>query len=588
MTVTILAIAPYEELNQSIEAVSKQFDNTQVDVYTADLEEGMQIALERYSRYDAIISRGGTAELIRQNVPIPVIDISISIYDVLTAIRLASGYTDKFAIVAYESINEKAHLICDILGYNTPIITIHNQLETEAVLDTLKADGVTCVLCDVITKQVALSKSLDSILITSGFESIHHALNEATTISNYLQQSKQELTLYQEVLKSQNKVTLILDEQHTIVFQSAESDLVQSVLQYLNNKKMIAHNDHYYHHYKQHIYHIYTKIITAHQQTYYEFTIQKSQLSLSNYKTGFTYQSKHEIQEEIAKQLLFTKFITNDTLLELQKIKTHYQSLIIFGEKGTAKTNIAKQLFIKQPLNNRHLITLNAALLNEKLWKYLTSTNSPIFEEKNTLMIENIEQLNNYDFERLIALIKDSHFLRRNHLIFLYHTNIATNNQYYQELITQFRCLTLHSSSLRERQQELSSIITLLLNKMNIEFNTNILGFEPQALQQFLNYNWPGNFNQLQLALKTLMINANSHYITTHQVFQLLNKEMIAQEISQQSTINTLPTLNGQPTLEDYTRAIIQMTMEQNQNNQSKTAKQLGISRTTLWRYLKE
>ena len=39
--------------------------------------------------------------------------------------------------------------------------------------------------------------------------------------------------------------------------------------------------------------------------------------------------------------------------------------------------------------------------------------------------------------------------------------------------------------------------------------------------------------------------------------------------------------------LEDINRDIIKKALADNQGNQSVTAKQLGISRTTLWRYLK-
>ncbi|MBC9705090.1 MAG: helix-turn-helix domain-containing protein, partial [Lactobacillus sp.] len=38
----------------------------------------------------------------------------------------------------------------------------------------------------------------------------------------------------------------------------------------------------------------------------------------------------------------------------------------------------------------------------------------------------------------------------------------------------------------------------------------------------------------------------------------------------------------------DYTKEIILHVLDQNEGNQTKTANQLGISRTTLWRYLKE
>lgn len=62
---------------------------------------------------------------------------------------------------------------------------------------------------------------------------------------------------------------------------------------------------------------------------------------------------------------------------------------------------------------------------------------------------------------------------------------------------------------------------------MNIEYNKEVVGFDPNALNEFLNFDWQGNFKQLQLALKELVINSSTHYIPEHQVSQVLNKEKI-------------------------------------------------------------
>ncbi|MEH6908370.1 PrpR N-terminal domain-containing protein, partial [Neobacillus drentensis] len=90
----ILGIAPYEELRKSMENVGSNFSNIMLNTYTGDLQEGKNLALEEiHNDYDIVISRGGTAELIRKNISIPVIDVSISVYDILGAIKLANNYT---------------------------------------------------------------------------------------------------------------------------------------------------------------------------------------------------------------------------------------------------------------------------------------------------------------------------------------------------------------------------------------------------------------------------------------------------------------------------------------------------------------
>ena len=101
--VKLLGIAPYEELMSAMTQVSQQFEQLEIDLYTADLDEATklikQLSLENY---DAIISRGGTAKLLRKNASLPVIDIPISIYDILGAIKLANNYTEHFAIIGFK------------------------------------------------------------------------------------------------------------------------------------------------------------------------------------------------------------------------------------------------------------------------------------------------------------------------------------------------------------------------------------------------------------------------------------------------------------------------------------------------------
>lgn len=75
-----------------------------------------------HNNYDVILSRGGTAKLIRSAVDLPVAEISISGYDILRTIKLAQNYSGKFAIAGFSSITENAHMICDLLQYDIDIL----------------------------------------------------------------------------------------------------------------------------------------------------------------------------------------------------------------------------------------------------------------------------------------------------------------------------------------------------------------------------------------------------------------------------------------------------------------------------------
>lgn len=589
--IKILGIAPYEELNNSMSIVSKQFKEVESDIYTADLEEGQQIAAELFgNNYDAIISRGGTADLIRQVVSIPVIDVSISIYDILGTIRLARNYTENFAIVGYASITETAHLLCDILGYNIKIITLDELTDASMTLDILADENYEMILCDAITNRLALTKSINTILITSGFESVKHAYQEALTIARQLKRVIHEKLVLEESLKQQKQDFVIFDESFDVHAANVSHDLSSSTAKFLSTKKDMTDENQYYHTFRNRVYMILVKKIVVDDRIYFSCNLKISTPPIINNRFGIFYQKRPEVEEIFTTKLLFTQFIQEETKRELQRVNNFYSALIIVGETGTAKSSIAYQAFLNQEMHNNQLISIDAKLMNDKMWKFLVNpTNGPLVDEHNTLLFQNVEQLSVRDAEQLITIVKNTKLLQRNNLLFTYNTNNVSEEKIYNRLLFELNCASIYAPPLKERKHELSVITTLLLNKMNIECNKEVIGFDPNALKEFLAFEWPGNFNQLQAAIKELVINSTTHYISEHQVIQLLRKERLIQNFSDSHLGSfTLQTKVEKPTLFDYSKEIILNVLEQNNGNQTKTAEQLGISRTTLWRYLKE
>lgn len=586
----ILGIAPYEELNTSMNIVSKQFEELQAEIYTADLEEGQRIAAERCDEhYEAIISRGGTAALIRQVVTIPVIDVSISIYDILRTIRLAKTYTENFVIVGYASITEPAHLLCDVLGYKIKIITLTDTQQADKILDTLANEHHEMILCDAITHRLALTKSLTTILITSGFESIKQAYQEAVTIANYLKKVKGEKQLLAQSIIQQKQSLVLFDSAFEVHFSTIAPTLRETILRFLRSKEL-ANDNQYYHTSNHHVYSLTIKRLVLEEATYYSCSVKNATPPMLNNRLGLLYQKRAAVAEIVKNTLLFTGFIPETIKQELTRINPFYHTLIILGETGTAKTSIAYQAYLQQKLPTNTLISIDAALMNEKMWKFLTNpSNGPLVDTNNTLLFQNVEQLSLQDTERLITLIKNTKLTQRNKLIFTYNTDKAPEKTGYQRLAAELNSGNIYVPALKERKNELDVLTTLLLNKVTIECNQEVIGFEPKAKKEFLAFDWPGNLNQLQAAIKELVIKATGHYISHHQVTQLVKKERLIQQVSAtQLPAFSLPTTTKSPTLFDYSKEIILNVLDQNEGNQTKTAQQLGISRTTLWRYLKE
>ena len=137
--IRILGIAPYEGMKAIMKNLAKERDDIDLTVYVGDLEEGVEIAKQNFhGNYDVIISRGGTASLIEAAASIPVVEITLSVYDILRAIKLAENYSDSYAIVGFPSITSSAHILCDLLQYDIDIFTLYTQDEVQPFLKKLK------------------------------------------------------------------------------------------------------------------------------------------------------------------------------------------------------------------------------------------------------------------------------------------------------------------------------------------------------------------------------------------------------------------------------------------------------------------
>lgn len=587
--IKLLGIAPYEELNNSMTTVGKQFPEVSIDIFTADLEEGQKLVAELAAdRYDAIISRGGTASLINQVATVPVIDVSISVYDILGAIKLAYNYTENFAIVGYPSITETAHIICDILQYNIRIVTIDESTSPEAVLDSLQGENFELILCDAVTHKIALTKSIDTLLITSGFESIKHAYQQAIALINDLKAIRQRNELLLAGFMAQSQRCLILDQEMAPVISNIPADLTTSIRRFLSTKKDLTQEQRFYHTKNTKTYHLTTKPLLADEEAFLLCEIKDATPPLINNSFGVEYLGRNEIEEALKKKLLFSSYIQDTALEQMEKLASYYNAMMIFGENGTAKTSLAYTAFLKQKNHTGNLIVINSKLLNERMWKYLlNATNGPLVEVGNTILFKDIEQISPEDAEKLLTIISHTKLLQKNNLLFTYSTKSADKDKViFNRIVTQLDCSSIYSPAMMERKHELPGIITRLLNKINIESNKEVIGFDPNALKELLAFTWPGNLNQLEQVIKKLVLNANSYYISEYQVIEVLKQETTG-IISYDGGNDLTPYLSENKTLFDYSREIILAILEQNDGNQTKTAKQLGISRTTLWRYLK-
>ena len=86
------------ELEQEVAGEERRLEEVRAQV---DRELGLEIAKANFhGNYDVVISRGDTATMLRRDLSIPVVEIEVSMYDLLCTLKLAGSLSGAIAFVA--------------------------------------------------------------------------------------------------------------------------------------------------------------------------------------------------------------------------------------------------------------------------------------------------------------------------------------------------------------------------------------------------------------------------------------------------------------------------------------------------------
>lgn len=594
----VLGIAPYANLALLMRQAAEQRTDLELTVYTGDLEEGVQIASQyTIEDYDFIISRGGTAHLIRQNSNIPVVEIEVSLFDLLRCMQIARNSSNHYALIGFPSITRNSDFIKTLLEYNLDVFTIHSQQEAEKVLKSISLDDYDVILSDSISNSLAQSYHFHTILITSGIEIIESTLNQIVFYGSLSENILQQNKIFRALLNTHPFDIYMFSASGVLIYHSREdiystelvsvmSDLVPTVLQDGQKK----------------VYRKYSGLLASisgsrkqiDDDYFIQFYVNLRKVPLSLLKNGLQYKSKEEVLNN--PDNLYINIIPQQFLKNLLKqVSNNKSPVFILAENGMEKQAFAEALYLQSDEQNNPLTIIDCArLTNNKNWEYLMEDmNSPLSDTGTTIYIKNIDTLTEQRFRELLSGISDTKLYKRNRLLFeMAHRQNEAYPERYITIQNYFRTITIEIPPLRESLEQIPHIANLLLNAYNIENGREIAGFRPDALLLLQNFDWPYNYKQLRRVIANLGAATHSSYIEKETVQTVLNAEFklnsgISQTPAAQCNNLQNAVLNLEKPLDEITKDIINLILTEENGNQTAAAKRLGISRTTLWRMLK-
>jgi two-component system, NtrC family, response regulator AtoC len=297
--------------------------------------------------------------------------------------------------------------------------------------------------------------------------------------------------------------------------------------------------------------------------------------------------------------------------------ETPRTSVLIEGESGTGKELAANAIHTSSARADKSIIKINCSAIPENLLESelfghekgaftdAKTTKRGLFElaHGGTLFLDEIASMKMSLQPKLLRVLETSTFRRIGgttditidvRIIAATNQNLETcvrEGNFREDLLYRLKVMVIRLPALREHTEDILPIAKMFIEQNNREFNKNIRGISLEASDLMLRYPWPGNVRELKNVLERAVILCKKDEITP---------ELLHLETTDHPLITVAPTVetgrlpaavridDAAATLAEIEKQHILHVLEKNNNNKSKTAKVLNISRSTLREKLKE
>ena len=585
--INILAIAPYAGLKDYFINSAKSFSNINLDVFTGNLQGALQnIKAFQDKEYDIVISRGGTAQMLKESLGIPVVEVEVSVYDMLRVIKTAQQSGKEFAIMGFSNVTKASAVICDILKYEIPIFEINSEEEARESLADAAKSNIELIIGDVVTTDLARQAGINNLLITSGPESVEKVLRDSISLFQSILKAQHSDLPYKYIVDRAMHGVLIFDENKMLKYsnsafnemggQSLESSLQECIGRLDVEKEMRLWK-------KWGNMQLDITGIKIPEAEHYYFVFYVS----GSAKSASINPCVHVENPADEKETLSPLFVGSESVRamidKVHRTDSNRTPILIYGEAGTGVEAFARYIHITSIYKALPFIVIDCETLTEKRWQdVVDSEGSPLSDRGCTAFFSNVHLLS-LSMQRLLdTYIDDTLLLKRHHVISSSASNVhalVADGSFLHSLYLKLCGITAYMPSLNERPEDIPALASLYISQYNMEFAKQVIGFDDEALELLKNFNWELNQDQLQRAIRQLVIITDKSYISAKDVKMVLIQPEVRTSVNYP--------LDFSKSLDEIERDIINYVIIEEDMNQSRAAKRLCISRSTMWRKTK-
>lgn len=262
-------------------------------------------------------------------------------------------------------------------------------------------------------------------------------------------------------------------------------------------------------------------------------------------------------------------------LMQADMAAPHVQVAAIEGEHGTGKHMLARYLFSRSSLSTGSFQRRDAR-------EWLVTDANPA-TMTGFLYLDRVDLLAPPGQGLLLGFLKAMQDRPPGRSIMLASSQISLRQMAAQGLLLPdlaFRLTAVRFAipPLRQRREDIAVLAQTLLERICTRYQQRPVVLAPGTLARLLQHNWPGNVREMAAVLETALLEASNGIIRPE---DLALASGIEAPSSLQPAIHT-DSLNLDMVIQHH----VQYVLDLNRGNKLRAARQLGISRSTLYRIL--
>ena len=314
-----------------------------------------------------------------------------------------------------------------------------------------------------------------------------------------------------------------------------------------------------------------------------------------------------QLANELQGQYSFSNIVGKNPAMQriyeiIDTVSATNSTVLILGETGTGKDLVAKAIHYNSPRLKEPFIKVSCAalpetLLESELFGYIRGAFTGAIHDKpgrfqlahgGTIFLDEIGDLSPSVQVKLLRILEEQHFEPLGatkpiqvdvRIIAATNRNLETGIKegwFREDLYYRLHVVPITLPPLRQRKDDIPLLINYFIGKNNEKTGKNIASVSRTVLELMTDHPWTGNVRQLEHAIEYAFIHCKGHVIQLHhlpeQIRSFGKKERLLDE--------------GR-SLADAEKNIIEHALQQNGYHRIKTARSLKISRTTLWRKMR-